>query len=181
MMGNGGNFKLSTPNSSKNVNNFDVNSQNGDERKNNGNTNNNGKYTCRFEIQIENEKEFQVARRLIGAKGCNMKKIVEMCSKNQDGSTLYDAVKLRLRGRGSGYKEGPFNKESDETLHLCISSKFLDRYNAACQLVNELVFTVYEEYKKYCEKTNRTPVPCLALRKEEGMSTRKNGPKEFEL
>ena len=28
----------------------------------------NGKYTCRYEIQIENDKEFQVARRLIGAK-----------------------------------------------------------------------------------------------------------------
>ena len=27
-----------------------------------------GKFTCRFEIQIENDKEFQVARRLIGAK-----------------------------------------------------------------------------------------------------------------
>lgn len=30
--------------------------------------NNTGKYTCRFEIQIENDKDFQVARRLIGAK-----------------------------------------------------------------------------------------------------------------
>jgi hypothetical protein len=29
---------------------------------------NNGKYTCKFEILIENENEFQVARRLIGAK-----------------------------------------------------------------------------------------------------------------
>jgi hypothetical protein len=28
----------------------------------------NGKYTCRFNIQIENDSEFQVARRLIGAK-----------------------------------------------------------------------------------------------------------------
>jgi hypothetical protein len=28
----------------------------------------NGKYTCKFEIQIENDNEFQVARRLIGAK-----------------------------------------------------------------------------------------------------------------
>ncbi len=28
----------------------------------------NGKYTCRFEILIENDKDFQVARRLIGAK-----------------------------------------------------------------------------------------------------------------
>lgn len=39
-----------------------------------------------------------------------MKKIVEMCSKKQDGSTVQDAVKLRLRGKGSGYKEGPLNK-----------------------------------------------------------------------
>lgn len=39
-----------------------------------------------------------------------MKKIVEICSKNQDGTTSNDAVKLRLRGRGSGYKEGPYNK-----------------------------------------------------------------------
>ena len=39
-----------------------------------------------------------------------MKKIVEMCSKKSDGTVILDAVKLRLRGRGSGYKEGPFNK-----------------------------------------------------------------------
>jgi len=28
----------------------------------------NAKYTCRYDIQIENDKEFQVARKLIGAK-----------------------------------------------------------------------------------------------------------------
>lgn len=39
-----------------------------------------------------------------------MKKIVESCSKNLDGTIIQDAVKLRLRGRGSGYKEGPLNK-----------------------------------------------------------------------
>jgi hypothetical protein len=39
-----------------------------------------------------------------------MKKIVELCGKNQDGTTTFDVVKLRLRGKGSGYKEGPFNK-----------------------------------------------------------------------
>lgn len=32
------------------------------------NSNINGKFTCRFEIQIENDKDFQVARRLIGSK-----------------------------------------------------------------------------------------------------------------
>lgn len=39
-----------------------------------------------------------------------MKRIVESCSKNSDGSFLKDAVKLRLRGKGSGFKEGPMNK-----------------------------------------------------------------------
>jgi len=39
-----------------------------------------------------------------------MKRIVEICSKNNDGSLVKDAVKLRLRGKGSGFKEGPLNK-----------------------------------------------------------------------
>jgi hypothetical protein len=39
-----------------------------------------------------------------------MKKIVEICSNNSDGTNTHDAVKLRLRGKGSGYKEGPLNK-----------------------------------------------------------------------
>lgn len=44
----------------------------------------------------------------------------------------------------------------------------------ACNLVQELVYTVHEEYKKYCERANKTPVSCLAIRKEEGISSRKN-------
>jgi hypothetical protein len=41
-----------------------------------------------------------------------MKKIVDMANKQTEGdnSNNQDSVKLRLRGRGSGYKEGPFNK-----------------------------------------------------------------------
>jgi len=39
-----------------------------------------------------------------------MKKIIETCSKNTDGTIIKDVVKLRLRGKGSGYKEGPLNK-----------------------------------------------------------------------
>ena len=39
-----------------------------------------------------------------------MKKIIELCSRNYDGKYYSDAVKLRLRGRGSGYKEGPYNR-----------------------------------------------------------------------
>jgi hypothetical protein len=65
------------------------------------------KYTCRYDIQIENEKEFQVARRVIGSKGSNMKRIIEECSMGFDKSiNPYEIVKLRLRGKGSGFKEG---------------------------------------------------------------------------
>jgi len=97
-----------------NNNNYINNHQNNEEK-------NYGKYTCKYEILIPNDKEFQIARRLIGSKGCNMKKIIDECKLLEPHSN--DIVKLRLRGRGSGYKEGPQNKESDEPLHLCISAK----------------------------------------------------------
>jgi len=97
------------------------------------------KYTCRFEIGIDNDKEFQVARRIIGQKGSNMKRIV----KSTD-------AKLRLRGRGSGYLEGANKVESPEPLHLCISCVNAAGYKQAVQLVSELLQGVYEEFKRFC-------------------------------
>ncbi len=106
-----------------------------------------------------------------------------MCSRGKDGKFINDAVKLRLRGRGSGYKEQPYNKgisihfnisESDEPLHLCISSKFYDRYKRACILVQELIINVYEEFKRYCDRTGRNPTTNLTIQKEESVSTRRN-------
>jgi hypothetical protein len=52
----------------KNSQSSNNNMEEKEDRKSNGLGAQNGKYTCRFEIQIENDKEFQVARRLIGAK-----------------------------------------------------------------------------------------------------------------
>jgi len=37
-----------------------------------------------------------------------------------------------------------------------------------------LVSSVYDEYKKFCEKNNKIAVSCLAVRKEEGISSRKS-------
>ena len=129
-----------------------------------------GKYTCKYEILIPNDKDFQVARRLIGSKGCNMKKILNECKNNN----INDNVKLRLRGRGSGYKEGPQNKESDEPLHLCISAKNPEEMKKACGLVDDLLNKIYEEYKKYCIKNNISPVaPKLANRIDCGNSLHK--------
>ena len=131
-------------------------------QNNNNNSNNNnytdeknfGKYTCKYEILIANDKDFQIARRLIGSKGCNMKNIINQCKSNPDDS---DNVKLRLRGKGSGYKEGPNYKESDEPLHLCISSKNPEDMKKACLLVDELLNKVHLDYKEYCDKNNITP------------------------
>ena len=131
-------------------------------QSNNNNSNNNnytdeknfGKYTCKYEILIANDKDFQIARRLIGSKGCNMKNIINQCKSNPDDS---DNVKLRLRGKGSGYKEGPNYKESDEPLHLCISSKNPEDMKKACLLVDELLNKVHLDYKEYCDKNNITP------------------------
>jgi hypothetical protein len=48
----------------------------------------------------------------------------------------------------------------------------------AINSVQELIQNVYEEYKKYCDKNNKTPVPALAIRKDEGISSRKSTIKE---
>ena len=55
-----------------------------------------------------------------------------------------DVVKLRLRGKGSGFREGPRQEESREPLHLCISSRFYDKYQVACSMTQELLLNVYE-------------------------------------
>ena len=112
-----------------------------------------GKYTCKYEILIANDKDFQIARRLIGNKGCNMKNIINECKLSKDS----EGIKLRLRGKGSGYKEGPEKQESDEPLHLCISSKNSEELKKACLLVDELLKNIQEDYKEYCQKNNIIP------------------------
>lgn len=107
------------------------------------------KYTCRFLIGIENDKDFQVVRRVIGAKGANMKRIVKQSE-----------AKLRLRGVGSGYFEGAGQKESNEPLQLCVSCTSPDGYSTAVSLVEELLEGVYVEYRAFCEENGR-PKPDL--------------------
>jgi len=136
----------------------------------------NEKYTCKFEIQIENDNEFQVCRKIIGSKGCNMKNIVDICKSNTM-MNVNEPVKLRLRGKGSGYKEGPDHKEeSDESLHLCVSSKYQELYYLACKLVEDLMLNLYEEYRKFCEKKggNYLLSPKLSIKKIEGDHTSVN-------
>ena len=133
-------------------------------QNNNINNSNIGKYICKYEILIPNEKDFRIAKRIIGSKGNNMKKIVD----------LVQGIKLRLRGKGSGFKEGPKNKESDEPLHLCISSKNIEEMNRACLLINNLLEKIYEDYKIYCYKNGLNPVPQIAIKQDIIFSYKKN-------
>ena len=163
------NQNLQNPNLNQNLNNNINNNKN--TNNNNNDEKNFGKYTCKYEILIANDKNFQIARRLIGSKGCNMKNIINKCKLNGDG----EGIKLRLRGKGSGYKEGPQNKESDEPLHLCISSKNPEEMKKACLLVDELLNKIHNEYKEYCEKNNIIPSNTqIAMRIENKNSNFKN-------
>ncbi len=112
------------------------------------------KFTCRYDIQITNE-DFKVGKRIIGTKGKNMKAIVSEWAAL--GNALFlkenikqtDFAKLRLRGKGSQYFEGSRNQESNEPLHLWVSSKYKETFDKACELTESLINDVYEQYYKY--------------------------------
>lgn len=114
------------------------------------------KFTCKYEVPIKNLPGFSVARKIIGHRGKNMKNILDKLKDNTFGGPIQDVIKLRLRGQGSGFKEGPNNCESPEPLHLCVSSKYYEKYVQACKLVEKLLREVYQEYNNYCRWKGRT-------------------------
>jgi len=99
------------------------------------------KYTSRYDIIIKPDDviTYQISRRVIGPKGCNMKKI--------NAST---GAKLRLRGIGSGYYEGVARKEAKEPLHLCISAPTNKAFVVTCEMVENLLTQVGKYYTSVC-------------------------------
>mmetsp|Transcript_5885 Transcript_5885/g.14054 ORF Transcript_5885/g.14054 Transcript_5885/m.14054 type:complete len:445 (-) Transcript_5885:122-1456(-) len=103
-----------------------------------------GNTQCQFYIGIEATSDFQVVRKVLGQYGSNMKRIAE-----ETGS------KLRLRGRGSGFKEGPQLVESSDPLMLCVSAPDPSTYMQAKVLVTELLEGVYHQYRMHCRRTGK--------------------------
>ena len=105
------------------------------------------KYVCNYLIQIENDDNFFVTKRIKEKNGCFLKKIIqEACIKFGDFST-----KIRLRGKGSGYLEHN-GKESEEPLMLCVSSLNYPTYYNCCLLVDSLLQKIYNDYYEYSKR-----------------------------
>ena len=103
------------------------------------------KYVSRYIVQIENEKNFPVTKMIIGNGGKLLRNIlVKNCINNGDHTT-----KIRLRGKGSGYKEGPKNEESKDPMELCISSLNLISYLKCSNEIENLLKNVYYQYYLY--------------------------------
>lgn len=116
-----------------------------------------GKYLCRVKVGIEEDVAFQVCRRIIGPGGENMKRIIETVGNG--------AVKIRLRGRGSKYLEGPEHKESNDDLMLCVSATNRRSFEKASGLVEALIGAVQQDYVAFCQ-ARRWPVPTLTVKRE---------------
>jgi hypothetical protein len=116
----------------------------------------NEKFQCQFILGIEEDATFRVTKRVLGAGGENMKRIA-------GGS----GAKLRLRGRGSKFLEGPEQKESDDDLMLCVSSQDAVGFETAKRAVSELIEVIYGQYRTFCSKVGHV-CPALELKIHEG-------------
>jgi len=101
-----------------------------------------------------------VGKRIIGQGGVNMKDILKKAGSE---------VKLRLRGKGSGYKEHSTNVESEEPLQLCISCTEGRGYDLAIACVDALLRRIYYDYDRYCQENGlpgRAPEIWMKERRE---------------
>lgn len=96
------------------------------------------KWQCQFTIGIEEEPTFRVVRRLLGPGGKNVKAIAEETG-----------AKLRLRGVGSKFLEGPEKKEATDPLMLCVSASSDCGYNTAVHMLQEILMRIYAEYQEF--------------------------------
>ena len=109
------------------------------------------KYVSRYIVQIENEKNFPVTKMIIGNNGMLLRKILlDNCIKYGDHTT-----KIRLRGKGSGYKEGMNNEESKDPMELCISSLNVLSFSRCSTAIENLLLQIYYQYYLYqCKNLN---------------------------
>ncbi|CEG38865.1 cleavage and polyadenylation specificity factor cpsf30-like [Plasmopara halstedii] len=93
-------------------------------------------------VGIENDSEFGVTRRIIGPAGSNMKRISVEAGGN---------AKIRVRGRGSGSKEGG-PEDVDEPLMVLVSAENERSFRIACSLTTELLAAIHRDYQMFYQR-----------------------------
>jgi hypothetical protein len=108
------------------------------------------KHQCQILVGIEEDQKFRVVRRVLGSGGENMKNIAND-----------SAAKLRLRGRGSKFLEGPEQVESTDALMLCISALDKEGFEKAKSAASDLIKGIHQKYRDHCKNHGIT---CPQLR-----------------
>jgi hypothetical protein len=97
------------------------------------------KLLCTFFVNIPNDRVFLVTRKIIGPNGSHMKNIAKICPN----------TKLRLRGKGSGYRDSQDKTESNVPLQINVScSSNVEEYENSKQEVAKLLNGIYAEYRE---------------------------------
>lgn len=107
------------------------------------------KYTCKVEFGIDNENEFRVSSKVIGVARRIWKELPTF---------QHFKGKTRLRGKGSGFLEGPRQQEADEELHLCISCRDHNAFEEAVAMAVREIQQIQREFITHC-KTKGLQVP----------------------
>merc|ERR1711920_477015 len=95
------------------------------------------------------------------------RKVLGFAGKNVKAIATRSGAKLRVRGKGSGFVEGPEQQESSDPLMLCVSAQDQVSYSKAKALVWELMEDVYGQYRAFCDK-HQLLVPELQISIHEG-------------
>jgi len=99
-------------------------------------------YHQKIFVRMQSHPGFKVNSKLVGKNGETVKNIMNDCGNN---------TRLRLRGRGSGYREGPLQMEAPEDLHFMVSAEDVETMKTAIAKTEELIESVREEYLEFLD------------------------------
>eukprot|EP00397_Hematodinium_sp_SG-2012_P047582 GEMP01054178.1.p1 GENE.GEMP01054178.1~~GEMP01054178.1.p1 ORF type:complete len:433 (+),score=81.12 GEMP01054178.1:132-1430(+) len=111
------------------------------------------KLLCTFLIGIPEDPQFCVSRRIIGRGGENMRFISDLCRQSCEHDFKahgpegeVPTAKIRLRGKGSGFKERDTKKEATVPLQVNVSTSSRDAYETAKREITYLLTSIYRDY-----------------------------------
>ena len=116
----------------------------------------NNKYIATYYINIPADNWFKVTQRILGFKGRKIQNLYAQAIEPFPDifSTDKLPMKIRLRGRGSGYMEGDRNRESRDPLQICASTKYFCIFKTADYLITRMLNELYKEYASFDRRSH---------------------------